>query len=117
MHCSLGLKVRQIRVCSLGLTCISLSQSIAKDAFEMSFDAIKLTKYVFGSLVTLTSGSCWVISLLTGILSYSSYLNGLDTALKVILYFLMSVPRTFLRFTVKEPSLIGDFKFISKTSF
>lgn len=35
----------------------------------------------------------------------------------MILYFLWSVPVAFLMFTVKEPSFIGDFRFISKSSF
>lgn len=35
----------------------------------------------------------------------------------IILYFLISVPALFLRLTVKDPSLMADFKLISKTNF
>jgi hypothetical protein len=88
-----------------------------KDDLARSFVVVRLTRYVFLSLLTLTSGSCCMMVLFTGVFSYNSYRKGRAIALRVILYFLISVPDVFLRLTVNEPSLMGDFRFISKMSF
>jgi len=58
-----------------------------------------------------------VIILFTGVLSSSSYLNGFATAVRFILYFLMSVPELFLRLIENDPSFIEDLRFISNIIF